>query len=457
MSNENMPNVTAQKETEISYNQTLGFWDLFFIAVGTIIGSGIMVMTGRAIAMTGRSVAFAYVGSAIWVICMGVPTVLMTSCIRLLGGGYTQFNLFVGEKYGGFYLAISLLGQMGHNLYAQTFAVYSCELLNISVDVWMRPIAAACIILFYFINFFGVDAMAKAQNFMSALLLVVLFWFTVRGFPKIQPGFFGEGFMTNGFKGLFAASTLLTYALLGGTGVMPYSADAKNPKRDLPLAAAISTIAVAVLFAFMGAVCAGVLPIEQVANQTLSMVARHILTYPEYVVFMVGGALFAAATTLNGTIGSVAKSTVMMSYDGWLPRSMAVLHPKYNTPWKWQIFYFIMTMLPLILNFNISQVTDITLLGSYTLTCINIWGLLKMPKMFPKQWEESMFHMPNGVFYVLMWICLAASVSNVWGMITSSTIENIIINVAVMVAGLAFSLIRWNSGKVVPSKSWQDA
>ena len=456
MSNEQTVQSTERKETEISYNQTLGFWDLFFIAVGTIIGSGIMVMTGRAIAMTGRSVAFAYVGSAIWVICLGIPTVLMTSCIRLLGGAYTQFNLFVGEKYGGFYLAISLLSQMGHNLYAQTFALYFCELFNLSTS-WEKPVAAGCICLFYFINFFGVDAMAKAQNFMSSLLLVVLFWFTVRGFPKIQPGFFGEGFMTDGFKGLFAASTLLTYALLGGTQVMPYSADAKNPKRDLPLAAVSSTLIIAVLFSLMGAVCAGVLPVEQVAGQSLSMVAKHILTYPEYVVFMVGGALFAAATTLNGVLGSVAKPAVMMSYDGWLPKSMAVLHPKYNTPWKWQIFYFIMTMLPLILGFDIKKVTDLTLLGSYTMSALQIWGLRKLPQMFPEQWSKSMFRLPDGVFKVVMTICFLAALSNVWGMLSSSTMQNIAINVGVMAVGLGFSFIRWGSGKVTPSKSWSDS
>ena len=61
---------------------------------------------------------------------MGVPTILMCSCIRLLGGTYTQSNLFLGERWGGFFLSIYVLSQMGLNLYAQTFALYFCELIG---------------------------------------------------------------------------------------------------------------------------------------------------------------------------------------------------------------------------------------------------------------------------------------------------------------------------------------
>ena len=80
------------------------------------------------------------------------------------------------------------------------------------------------ITFFYFINFFGVDIMAKAQNIMSGILILVLIWFVVRGLPKVNWGTFfaSEDFMTNGWKGLFSASTLLTYSLLGGTGLIVF-------------------------------------------------------------------------------------------------------------------------------------------------------------------------------------------------------------------------------------------
>ena len=454
MSNETTVNTAAQQEHMPDYNRTLGFWDLFFISVGIIVGSGVLVITGRGIAQTGRSVCLAYLGAAVWVVCTAIPTFLMCSCIRLIGGAYTQCNLFLGEKWGGFYLCLYFLSQMGLNLYAQTFALYFCELFGGGNE---KLVAAIMITFFYVLNFFGVDFMSKAQNIMSAILLLALIWFTVRGLPRVDwANFFGgEGWMTNGWGGLFATSTLLTYSLLGATSLAPYSAQAKNPQRDIPLAAVVSTGSIAILFALMGIVGSGILPLDQVANQTLGVIANHFLTRPEYIFFMVGGALCASATTLNGLVGSVSIPLVMLSHDGWLPKSLGDLHPKFKTPYKYLIIYYFITMAPLFLGVDISSVSDMTLLGTYTQTTLFIFFMRKMPDMFPEQWEKSIFRMPRPVFNAVMWICFFASLSNVWGQITNSDAKTIFFNVAIMVVGVVFSLVWYKSGKVHPSKSYE--
>ena len=452
----------------IQYNQTLGFFDLFNIAVGVIIGSGIMTMSTRAIGMTGRSVVVAFMMSAVWVICTGLPTILLTSCIRLIGGGYTQFSLFVSPKLGGFYMALTLLGQMGHNLYAQTFATYFADLVGRPGDTsYMKIVAAIMITGFYFLNFFGVDAMSKLQNAMSVLMLITLSYYCIRGLPKVNLGTFfgGEGWMTNGFGGLMNASNLLVYSLLGGTSLMPYSPDAKNARRDIPLAAIASTLSIALLYVFMGIVNSGILPMDQVwsinpntggiVGVNLTVIARSFMTPTEVSFFIVGGALMAAGTTLNGVIGSVTRPGVMMSVDGWLPRTMATLHPKYKTAWKWQIFYYCMTMMPLIVGFDISQVTNMTLLGSYTMTTLNIIGLFKLPKMFPDLWEKSMFRIPNAFFFPVMTLCTVVSANNIRGMFASSDMRSILVNIGVMSIGLIYSFVWWP--KVTPTVSWEPA
>ncbi len=48
----------------------------------------------------------------------------------------------------------------------------------------------------------------------------------------------------------------------------------------------ISTVSVAVLYAFMATIAAGVLPVEQVANQPLTLVAEKILPKPLYMFFL---------------------------------------------------------------------------------------------------------------------------------------------------------------------------
>lgn len=54
----------------------------------------------------------------------------------------------------------------------------------------------------------------------------------------------------------------------------------------------------ALIYGPMAVVAAGVLPIEQVANKNLALVAQAIFPNWLYVIFIIGGAVFAIATSL---------------------------------------------------------------------------------------------------------------------------------------------------------------
>ena len=57
------------------------------------------------------------------------------------------------------------------------------------------------------------------------------------------------------------------------------------------------------LYAVMSTIAAGVLPVDQVANQPLSVSAVVFMPKAVYTFFVVGGAMFALLTTLNFSIG----------------------------------------------------------------------------------------------------------------------------------------------------------
>ncbi|MBQ3076734.1 MAG: hypothetical protein IJC43_02645, partial [Clostridia bacterium] len=128
---------------------------------------------------------------------------------------------------------------------------------------------------------------------------------------------------------------------------------------------------------------------------------------------------------------------------------------KYKTAYKYLIIYYFITMLPLVIGVDISSVSDMTLLGSYTQQALFIFFMRKIPDMFPEAWDRSMFHMPRPVFNTVMWICFAGAVMNVWGQITNSSATTLAVNVAVMVVGVVFSLTWYKSGKVHASQSWE--
>ena len=82
--------------------RVLGRKELMSLAIGQIIGAGVMSMMGVAIAMTGRSANLAFMLSAVFTMCTFFPSIFITSCIRMRGGAYTQFAVFAGDKWAGY-------------------------------------------------------------------------------------------------------------------------------------------------------------------------------------------------------------------------------------------------------------------------------------------------------------------------------------------------------------------
>ena len=68
-----------------SLKQVLSGWDVFFIAVGQIIGAGVIALTGIAIGMTGPSVILAYLLSAVLVLIVTILIMMAGSVLPAVG------------------------------------------------------------------------------------------------------------------------------------------------------------------------------------------------------------------------------------------------------------------------------------------------------------------------------------------------------------------------------------
>lgn len=64
--------------------RVLGRKDLMSIAVGQIIGAGIMSLTGVAIGMTGKSVPLSFMVAAIFTIIMAIPVIIIGGTVRMV-------------------------------------------------------------------------------------------------------------------------------------------------------------------------------------------------------------------------------------------------------------------------------------------------------------------------------------------------------------------------------------
>ncbi len=438
--------------------RTLGKKELMGIAIGQIIGAGIMSMMGVAIAMTGRSANLAFMLSAMFTMCTFFPSIFITSCIRMRGGMYTQFAIFAGDKWAGYYSVVYFITNMSLAMYALSFAQYALALLPTGGS--QKVIALVVGTLFFILNYFGVDLMAKIQNLLVVVLLLSLTIFAVFGLPQVDlVNYFSNAdgmFMTEGVSGFLTATAYLGFATGGATVILGVSAECKNPTKDIPFVIITATIGVAVLYGLVATTAAGILPVPEVANQPLTLVAAEILPKPLYIFFIVGGAMFALATTLNSQIMSCTKPVMQSCEDGWFPQSLAALS-KYKTPWKILIIYYIILVVPIVLELEIAQISSIVQILGYLNNLVLTITAMKLPKLFPEAWEKSQFKVPTPVFNALMIVTCIAILIQASFMLKSMTPQLILFNVAVMAAGFIWAFYRTGTGKAKPTVSYEMA
>ena len=245
---DNKKNLSSTKDLK----RVLGFWDLMAVGIGSIIGSGIMSLTGWGIDETGRSVCIAFVIGGIIAVLARSPQIFLNSVARFRGGDYSMVGTFLGPRWTGTYSMIALLTSVTLCMYALSFADYAMPFLpNVS-----RKVIALSILTFLFItNTFGINAFSKIQNAAVVILVISLTAFTAVGLTKLDGNYFEPTqFMTHGAVGLWQASVLMSYTCDGAQYVTQMSGEAKNPTRDIPRVMLFSTLGVSLFYGLIGVV-----------------------------------------------------------------------------------------------------------------------------------------------------------------------------------------------------------
>ena len=422
---------------------TLGFFDLMSSAVGQIIGAGIMSLLPSALKMTGRTVPFAFLIAAVITIFQTIPFVFLSSVVRVRGGTYTQVAMLGGPKFAGMFVITNIMGNVSLAMYGLSLASYVGSLFGWpqSIEKW---VGLAVLTIFYILNLLGLDIFAKVQNLLVIILIFSLIIFGVFGIGKVNWDTYfvqDENWMTGGIMGLLQAGGLLTFATGGATSVLNFSAEAKNPTRDIPLVMIVSTLAVAVMYGFLAFVAAGVLPYEEVAGQNLTVVANFVLNRPLYILFVVGGAGCALASTLNNQLATAPKPMMQMCDDGWLPAKVASLN-KRNSPYIIQTILFVVGAVCCVSGLSISVLSNMCILASAISNVVVFWNTRKIPDMFPDQWAKSPYHISKGLLTVICAISTCASLFNSYLNASSLSTTLLILNVAILAGALGFGFVR---------------
>ncbi|MGC4084219.1 MAG: amino acid permease [Vicinamibacterales bacterium] len=187
-----------------------------------------------------------------------------------------------------------------------------------------------------------------------------------------------------GIMGILGAAGVVFFAFIGFDAVSTAAQEAKNPKRDMPIGILGSLVVCTLLYVLFAHVLSGVAPVEffRTAGKEAS-VAEAILQWGDHQQYawlsnFVSVAILAGFSSVI-LVMLLGQSRVFfsMSRDGLVPPVFSALHPRYHTPYKANMLFFVLTGLfgAFLPESIVGEMTSIGTLFAFMLVCAGTWIL----------------------------------------------------------------------------------
>jgi len=196
-------------------------------------------------------------------------------------------------------------------------------------------VAIIMLVLLMVLNLLGVDAFANFQIAFTAVMIFTMALIGLTGtFGAGNPGLVAASAPPVTFTDAFALSALGIWLFIGTEFMCPMIEEAKNPRRDIPLAMMTGLGVILVLKIFYGIASVRYISMEQLAQSPIPhvLVAKAIFGTAGF--YWVGlASLCATASTVNTLIAAVPRMLYGMAHAGQVPSVFKYLHPRFRTPW----------------------------------------------------------------------------------------------------------------------------
>ena len=389
--------------------RVLGFWDVFFIAVGQIIGAGVVALTGIAIGMTGPSVILAYFFAGILVLVVSIPIMIAGTSLPATGAYYTWSSRVGGGWLGSIVLLLILLATISLSLYGSSFGLYLNPLFPaLSVNQWGLLI----IVVLGCANLFGLQLASKVQMFLVLLLMSALAVYAGFAIPQLDTALL-EPMFPKGIVGFITAVFLLKFATGGAYLVVGLSGEMINPRRTVVVVMISATLAVVVVYGFVALASVGVIPWQEMINQPLTVAGRAFLPGWAMTYFLIAGAGLAICTTLNSQFIQLPRSFMVASWDKLLPEWVGVLN-RYGAPYVIILRMLAVGAMPLIFGLDIGDIARAATISASFPAFVVFWVVTQIPKKYPEAYKQSVFQLSQGWMWALFLFSEFASVVGVY-------------------------------------------
>ncbi|HMJ32852.1 MAG TPA: amino acid permease [Baekduia sp.] len=346
--------LVAETGDDGGLRKAVGAVSLTAMGLGAIIGTGIFVIIGEAIGLSGPAIVLSFALAAITCVFSALSYSELASTIPVSGSAYTYSYATLGElvawiigwdlilEYGVSVAAIAVgWGGYLQSLLDSLIGVHLPDAIskapgdggtfNLPAVVLVLAIAALLCV--------GVRESTRTNTAMVAFKLVVLILFVILGGYALL---FHEGggaggfspFATHGFSGVVDAAALIFFAYIGFDAVSTSGEEAEKPQRDLPVAIIGSLVIATFLYVVVALVTVGLAPASELGGSTAPLADALEIGggYGSWAADVLSlGALVAITSVVLTILYGQTRIMFAMTRDGLLPRGYGKLSAR-RTP-----------------------------------------------------------------------------------------------------------------------------
>ncbi|GAB1338385.1 amino acid permease [Streptomyces sp. E-15] len=328
--------------------RTMGLFQLICFGVGAIVGTGIFVGLSDSVAQAGPAVVVSFVLAALTCVFTAFSFAELGGAIPVSGSSYSFAYAGLGESTA-FLVGWCLLLEYGISISAVAvgWSQYVNELLH-SLTGRQFPAALSAgpgdggvvnlpavivIALASLLLVRGVRESARATAAMAAVKLAVLLAFCAVGYSAFKDGNLTP-FSPAGLGGIGAGTTAAFFSYIGFDAITTAGEEAKNPRRDVPVAIMVCMGLVTLLYCAVALAAIGAIGGDQVAGRpaALSYVVNEVTGSAVGGGVIAFGAVVAIASVVLAVMYGQTRILMSMSRDGLIPRVFEKVSPKTATP-----------------------------------------------------------------------------------------------------------------------------
>ena len=311
--------------------RTLSLPGAIAVSVGGML-SGIFVLPGLAVGITGSSVWLAFLVAALCILPAVLSKSELATSMPKSGGTYVYIERAFGPLFGtisGLGLWLSLLLKSAFSLVGLSAYLYVLVEVDSSLT---KSVALFSLLLILLLNIFGVKKVEKTQLLIVSISVVSLFCVVFFGFGSFDSAL-TEPVFAKESSGFISAVAFLYISYAGVTKVAAVAGEIKNPEKNLPKSMLLSLLLVTIIYVLVAIILVG--------NVEASLLVNDIK--PIYTLSQaLGGDTFGYIAGVIGvlTLFSMANSGMLassrfpfaMARDKMLPEFLGSVSEKFMTP-----------------------------------------------------------------------------------------------------------------------------